>query len=391
MTIMRNRNISILAALISGVLLVVSTRVAYAQNRTESDRPEQFRPNSNLVIEALKISEPVSIDGVLEEPFWRLAQKLSNFSEVSPGDNEEPPVRTEAYVTYDDDNLYIGFICYDDDPAAIRATVCDRDRIFADDMVGIIIDTFRDMQNGYEFFINPHGIQADLRRIMNDEDLSYDVIWESAAVITLDGWTAEMAIPFRSIRFADSEEQRWGLHVIRVRPRNSRDQYSWAPISRDDVCLFCQAGLLTNIRGVKRGKNLEILPYAVSSESGALSDPDDPLSEFKNGGLDGNVGADVKYGITPGITLDLTYNPDFSQIETDAEQIDVNTTFALFYPEKRPFFLEGSDIFDTRIKAVYTRTINDPVAALKLTGKAKRYSVGYILGVDDHVTFTVPF
>jgi len=147
---------------------------------------------------------------------------------------------------------------------------------------------------------------------------------------------------------------------------------------------------LSGIKDVSTGNNIELLPYVISNQSGSLEDSDDP-SSFHNSGLDGNAGFGLKYGLTPNLTLDLTVNPDFSQVEADAAQIDVNSTFALFFPERRPFFLEGNDIFDTKIRAVYTRSINDPIVASKLTGKVGKYSVGYIFARDDETPFTVPF
>jgi hypothetical protein len=216
------------------------------------------------------------------------------------------------------------------------------------------------------------------------------MIWESGGQINSHGWTAEAAIPFRSLRFPDSYEQEWLIHILRIRPRDSREQHSWAPISRDENCLFCQAGTIRGMQGVNRGKNLEVLPYAIANQSGTLNDEDDPRLGYADGNVGGDAGVGVKYGLTPNLTLDFTMNPDFSQVESDAAQIDVNTTFALFFPERRPFFLEGRDIFQTQ-NLVYTRSINDPMAAAKLTGKVGKYTLGYILARDDTSPFIVPF
>jgi hypothetical protein len=350
-----------------------------------------FSPNTDLVFSVNKTVNPPQIDGRLDEDLWKRATRVSNFCEITPGDNVRPKVITEALFTYDNDNLYIGFICHESDPDAIRATICDRDHMFSDDFAGIMIDTFKDQQNGYEFFVNPYGIQGDLRRTPNSEDSSFDTVWESAGEINSHGWTAEFAIPFRSIRFPDRYEQQWGIHILRIRPRDSREQISWAPISRDESCLFCQAGTIEGIKGVNRGKNFEFLPYVLASQSGSLKDEENPSLGFHNDNLDADGGFGIKYGITPNLTLDFAYNPDFSQIESDAAQLDVNTTFALSFPEKRPFFLEGSDIFSTTASVVYTRSINDPLAAAKITGKVGKYTVGYIFGWDEASPFVVPF
>ncbi len=360
-------------------------------NNSNGESIPPFTPNTNLEFSISKTGEIIQIDGRLNEPFWKRAAKLTNFCEIDPGDNAQPKVRTEAFFAYDADFFYMGFICHDQNPGQIRASVCDRDEIFSDDCVGIIVDTFNDQQTGYEFFVNPHGIQGDLRRTHNNEDSSFDTIWESAGEINSVGWTAEVAIPFRSIRFPDSHEQEWRIHIIRIRPRDSREQISWAPLDRDESCLFCQAGIMRGIEGVNKGRNIEILPYVIGSQYGGLDDADDPGSNFTNDDINGDAGFGVKYGLTPNLTLDFTYNPDFSQIESDAAQIDVNTTFALFFPERRPFFLEGSDIFSTYVNAVYTRSVNDPVAAAKLTGKVGKYAIGYIFARDDASPFMVPF
>jgi hypothetical protein len=357
---------------------------------TVGDLPS-FVPNSQLDFVVPRTQARPHIDGKLDEALWRSAKKLTNFAEISPGDNTAPPVQTDVLLTYDSDNLYVGFICYEDDVSQIRAHVTDRDNISQDDFAGILLDTFHDRQTSYEFFVNPYGIQFDQRRTNGNEDNSFDTVWESAGEINSAGWTAEMAIPFRSLRFPNSDEQQWGIHALRIRPRDSREQHSWAPLSRDESCLFCQAGTMNGIHGVNSGRNLEFLPYAISSETGQLNDTNDPTSGFTNDAakIDGGLG--LKYGLTPNVTLDAAINPDFSQVESDAAQLSLNTTFALGLEEKRPFFLEGGDIFRSNINAVYTRSINDPVAAGKITGKQGKYTLGYIAARDDNTAFIVPF
>jgi hypothetical protein len=352
--------------------------------------PATFTPNTDVVFRIGRADEKPRIDGKLDDPVWSTAVTLDNFCEVSPGENTKPDVDTEAMFAYDEDNLYVAFVCHDD-PAYIRASISDRDAIFQDDFIGIMIDTFRDQQNAYEFFVNPYGIQGDLRRRGNNEDSSYDAVWYSGGDINGIGWTAEISIPFRSIRFPDAHSQSWGVHVLRIRPRDSREQLSWVPISRDESCLFCIAGSINGLEGINQGKNLEILPYVIGSQSSYMEDTDDPGSAYieEPGKTDGGLG--VKYGITSNYTLDFTYNPDFSQIESDAAQIDVNTTFALFFPERRPFFQEGADMFQTLITTVYTRSINDPILAGKITGKSGKTTVGYIAARDENTPYIVPF
>ena len=350
-----------------------------------------FSPNANLEFSIPRVFPAPRIDGKLDDPAWQTATRIGNFTEIAPGDNVRPAEDTEVLVAYDGDNLYLGFVCYDANPRDIRASVTDRDNIGRDDFAGVLIDTFKDQQTSYEFFVNPYGVQFDQRRSNAGEDDTFDTVWESAGEINSIGWTAEMAIPFRSLRFPNRNVQEWGVHFLRVRPRNSREQISWAPLSRDESCLFCQEGTMRGIEGVHTGRNLEFLPYAISSEMGSLEDVDNPQSEFRNEHPEFDAGLGIKYGITPNLTFDATINPDFSQVESDAPQISLNTTFALFLDEKRPFFLEGGDVFRSEIQAVYTRSINDPRGAAKVTGKTGSYTLGYILAQDENASFIVPF
>ncbi|MFQ6092719.1 MAG: DUF5916 domain-containing protein, partial [bacterium] len=337
-----------------------------------------------------RLNGSIRIDGRLDDQGWEGAARIGNFSETEPGDNVKPSVETEVWLTYNEQAMYVAFHCYDD-PATIRATLTDRDQFRADDVIFIVLDTFRNRQTAYQLGVNPYGLQVDIFRNIDEQDVTFDMVWHSAGRIVDDGWVAEVAVPFKSLRFPNREEQVWGFHCIRLRPRESFEEISWVPLDRDARCFLCQAGVLKGIRGVSAGRYLEILPYAISFQTGSSSDPADPKAPFENDDIDANAGVDIKYGLTSDLTLDFAYDPDFSQVESDVAQIDINTTFALFYPEKRPFFLEGSDIFSSEIFAVYTRTINDPSLAAKLTGRVNRTTIGYILARDDKTPFIVPF
>ena len=348
-----------------------------------------FQPDTDLEIWVPKLKGRIHIDGMLDDGGWDQAAKIGDFFETDPGDNVEPSVETEVRLTYDRHALYVAFHCYDD-PATIRATLSDRDQFRADDIIFIVLDTFRNYQTAYQLGVNPYGLQVDIFRHLDDQDGTFDLVWHSAGQIVEDGWVCEISIPFKSLRFPDKKEQEWGFHCIRFRPRGSYEEISWAPLDRDDPCFLCQAGILKGIHSVSAGRNLEILPYGISFQTGSMSDSDDPGSSFKNGNVEANTGFNIKYGLTSDLTLDFAYEPDFSQVESDVAQIDINTTFALFYPEKRPFFLEGSDIFGSEIHGIYTRTINDPILAAKLTGRVNRTSLGFILAKDDKTPFIVP-
>ena len=350
-----------------------------------------FKPNEKPTLEIPRAAGAIIIDGKMDDPGWLGAAKAENFSETFPEEKGKPRVNMHVLVTYDDTNFYMAFFV-EDDPGKIRASLRDRDEMWQDDYVGILLDTYGDASNAFFIFSNPLGIQGDSRfSSSGGEDDSYDLIYQSAGRITESGYQVEMAIPFRSLRFPDREEQTWRATFWITHPRDSRRTYSWAAMDRDNACFLCQYGTLTGIRGIRPGKKAEFLPSIVGNQAGELRNSDDPTKGFNNQKIHGDVGLGVKYSFSSNLTADLALNPDFSQVESDVAQIDVNSTFALFFPERRPFFQEGSDLFDTWINAVYTRSINNPIAAGKLTGTFNKTNLAYIGGVDENTPFILPF
>ena len=350
----------------------------------------QFKPNIDPVISARLIDRPIVVDGELDDAGWRHATRAANFVETFPGDQVKPPVDTEVLIAYDKQYLYLAFIA-EDDPATIRSSLRDRDEMFNDDFVGILIDTYGDAASAYEIFVNPIGVQGDLRLTASNEDGSFDMIYQSQGKITENGFQVEVAIPFSSLRFPDKPQQEWRVNFWRNHPRDSRRRYSWSNISRDDPCFLCQWGTLVGIENVKPGNNLELLPAFVGSQYGGLEDSDDPNSTFNNESVQAEPSLGMRYAFTPSISAEATINPDFSQVESDAAQVDVNTNFALFFPERRPFFQEGGDLYDTWINSVYTRSLNNPQFAGKLTGRSGRLSFGYIGARDMDTGIILPF
>ena len=333
----------------------------------------------------------IRIDGDLSDPGWTTASRAGNFAEHSPGDQTKPPVETEVMVTYDESRFYVAWLCYDD-PSTVRSSLCERDNIFSDDFVMLLLDTYGDASWAYELGVNPYGIQGDLLwSATGGEDEGFDLIYESAAKVTDFGWQVEMAVPFASMRFPDREEQTWRVDFWRNHPRQSRAQYSWAAYDRNEPCWPCRWGTLTGIKGVVGGSGLELLPTVVSYQSGQVRDYENPRSGFDNDRVDGELSLNAKYALTSAITAEASYNPDFSQIESDAAEIDVNSNYALSFEERRPFFQEGSDLFRTYFDAVYTRSINDPQAAAKITGRPGRTSLAYLVARDEHSPVILPF
>jgi hypothetical protein len=347
-----------------------------------------FQPNIKPTLHVTRTDEPIKIDGDLDDPGWMNAARADNFTQFTPKDLVKPPVGIEVLVTYDSDNLYVAYMAHDD-PSAIRCSFMDRDEAYRDDYVGILFDTFGNNEWYYELFANPRGIQMDLRWTNGfDEDESFDLVWHSNGKITSDGFQVEMAIPFSSLRFPDTPRQTWSATFWWNSPRESRRRYSWAAISEDEPCFPCQFGTLTGIENVSPGSPMELLPSLVASSSRTLAD--DAGQGLTKDDFDGDVSLGVNYALSSSLSAQATYNPDFSQIESDAGQIDVNTTFALFYPERRPFFQESSDLFQTWIDAVYTRSINDPVFAGKATSRLGRTGISYIAARDDNSPIVVP-
>lgn len=360
-------------------------------NRSLPGQTEKL-PFEPLILPALAVPATdvsIKIDGDLSDPAWRYAALASNFAEVQPGNSIEPLVRTDTWITYNERFLYVGFRAYDN-PASIRASLRNRDRAFDDDWVGFILDTFGNAAWAYEVFVNPYGIQMDLLRSGNREDESFDLIMYSAGRITEDGYEVEMAIPFGSLRFPNTPEQQWRVTFIRNHPRETRRIYSWAGIDQENACLLCQLGTISGITSVKAGTRLQLIPAAIGVQKGSLVDEENPSSGFENGRFHPELSLNMRYDFTSTVAAEATINPDFSQIESDARQIDVNATFALFYPERRPFFQEGSDLFDTWIDMVYTRSINNPIAATKMTGHFGKTSVAYLSAVDEDTPLLLP-
>jgi len=348
-----------------------------------------FEPVFTPSLEIRKTSETVKIDGIINDSMWKAASRIDKFVERQPGVNLEPPVNTEAYMAYDDDNLYVAFNCYDD-PSKIRATLCQRDRFYGNDVVMLLVDTYGNASWAYEFFVNPYGVQKDqLWSSIHGEDSGFDLIWESAAAITDSGYQVEMAIPFASMRFPNKDIQNWKVDLYRNHPRETFKQYSWAAYDQDEQCWPCQWGTVSGIKSVKPGKGMEIMPTLIGNQAGSLSDYD-PGQKWNNDDTDAELSVGGKYSISSDITLEGAYNPDFSQIEADAAQIDVNSTISLMFPERRPFFQEGRDIFQTLFNSFYTRTVNDPQFAAKLTGRVDHYNIGLLSAYDENTPYIIP-
>jgi hypothetical protein len=336
-----------------------------------------------------RIDTRITVDGSLDEPVWNDAWSMTLDYEVRPGENTPAPVTTEVLVVHDANRLYIGFRAYDPDPSSIRAHLSDRDSAWADDWVGVVLDTFNDERRNYLFIVNPLGVQSDNIEVEANGHSPWDGIWSSAGAITDWGWSAEIEIPFSTLRFQRSSgPQTWGFDAIRGYPRNVQRQMGAFPRDRSNNCYLCQALKIEGFAGVSPGRNIEIVPTLVASRTDEREDlPDDPLV---NGDPEIELGLTARWGITPNLTLSGTVNPDFSQVEADALQLTVNRPFAIFFPELRPFFMEGADFFETPMNIVYTRMMREPEWGLKLTGKEGDHTIGAYVVRDEITNLIIP-
>jgi hypothetical protein len=332
-----------------------------------------------------KVESTVVIDGVLDDDVWQRALVMGVNTEVRPGENVPAPVETDMLLAYSETYFYVAFRAHDPDPCQIRARLCDRDRMWDDEWVVIGIDTYNDQRGGFEFACNPLGIQGDTAGGVHGDGNSWDAIWDSAGRIHDWGYAVEMAIPFSSLRFQRSEgDQIWGVDAVRSYPRDVRHHIGLYPRDRDNNCYYCQMEKLIGFARATPGRNIEIDPTisAIASQArpgfteGAF---DDPESEY-------DVGVTGRWGITPNMTLSGAVNPDFSHVEADAFQLNVNRRDALWYEEKRPFFLEGAGIFDD----FYTRSIADPTWGIKLTGKEGENAFGALVARDEITNLIIP-
>jgi hypothetical protein len=348
-------------------------------------------PAEEIVPVLAKAAAPPVIDGVLDDAAWADCLKFDGFKTFKPDYGKDASQKTEAYIAYDAENFYFAFRCYDSEPSRIKAAVSKRDNIFQDDIIFIILDPFNDKQSGYSFIINPLGIQGDgMVNVSGNLDASFDAVWYSKGCIDDQGWTVEARIPLQSIRFPARDVLTMRIMFVRFFTRTS-EQASFPALDPNYGSVLGQAQPF-QVSGLKYKRVVELLPAftfgrteeaSEASEGKLVREKDYDIGDFSLTG---------KLGITSDLTLDATYNPDFSQVEADAGQVDFNLRYALYYEEKRPFFLEGNDLWqfggtveEGPLQAlVYTRTIVDPTFGFKLTGKVTpRDTIATIYAQDN--------
>lgn len=348
--------------------------------------------SGSLIVPSPKLANAeIDIDGLLDDAAWENAPVLTGFTQFDPVEGVPATQRTEARVLLTEDAIYFSVKAYDDEKGGVRATLGDRDSFArSDDYVRFIVDTFNDRRRGYVIMVNPLGVQQDGLWVVGGGggrenrygppiDWNPDFVWDSEGQVFDWGYSVEVKLPLKSIKFRQDDVQDWGLQVERRIARNGYAE-SWAPVTSNVANKMEQFGRLTDLRNLDAGLFLEVNPVQTFSKQGVY---DRNTGALERGGVDGDFGFNVTYGVTSNLTLDGTYNPDFSQVEADAGQIAVNERFALHLREKRPFFLEGTEIFRLPQQLVYTRSIVNPVTGAKLQGKIGNFNAGFLSAVDD--------
>ncbi len=359
---------------VSTILLGLGLAAACASPVRATQRPQ---------VAAVRATGALRVDGVLDEADWARATPITGFRLIQNREGEAPSESTEVRVLFDETHLYFGCRCWNRGPGALRASLAPRDQILDLDNLGIALDPYLDRRRAFTFGVNPYGVQYDGIFIGDELDTQWDGVWDAEATRDSAGWTAELAIPLRTLRFPENGPGAWGLWIRRQIQKND-EVCSW-PLYRLGVAgdVMLQAADLTGLGGLRGSGRLDLQPYAAAAWSSQRSFEDDGVATDWERQRRTDAGLDARVPLSSTLTLNATVNPDFSQIEADALQIDVNQRFPLYFEEKRPFFLEGADIFDTPIDLVYTRRIADPVSGGKLAGRLGHVRLAAIVARDD--------
>jgi hypothetical protein len=339
----------------------------------------QERPREADTLNIPRVSTPPTLEDYLDGVPRPDEAVVTTFVQREPGDGVPASQPTEAYVSYDDLHLYVIFVARDSRPDQVRASLTRREGFSNNDHVGVMLDTFLDRRRAYLFIANPLGVQRDgvATDGAMDDDYSFDTVWESRGRLTPFGYVVWMAIPFKSLRFSTQPEQQWGIAFARSIVRNNETSF-WPYVTRRLTGTVHQIGTATGLRDISPGRHFQFIPYTAFTRARFLEEETPAFITD----TDGRAGVDSKFVVKDAFTVDLTLNPDFSQVESDEPQVTINQRFEVFFPEKRPFFIENASYFDTPIDLFFSRRIADPQLGARLTGKAGSWTVA-ALGMDD--------
>jgi hypothetical protein len=373
---------------LSRLALVIAMAGLVSVTDIKTQTPKDLRSVDNMRSQALRIpriERAPALDDFKDmkgtSAFARSLAHVEGFQQKIPADGAAATQRTDSYLGYDAANIYVVFLCHDSQPDQIRSRLTKRENASGDDQVEVLFDTFQDQRRGYLFASNPVGVQSDgLWSEDNGADLSWDTVWDTNGLRTKDGYMVIMTIPFRSLRFSHEKLQHWGIILHRTVPRNNEEDF-WPYVTGRINGRLNQEAQLNGLEDISPGRNMEFNPYGIWRASRSLNSVDSP-PRFEDESLGGRVGADAKMVIKDSLVLDVTLKPDFSQVESDEPQVTVNQRFPVFFPEKRPFFLENSNYFNTNYTLLYTRNIVDPEYGARLTGKMGKVSLGVLFAND---------
>src|SRR5829696_2377697 len=348
--------------------------------------------DGNLRVEIPRVDAAIEVDGNLSEPAWEQAARLTGFSQYAPNDGQPATDETNVFVWYSATAVHFGIRAHAA-AGSVRATLAERDRIDNDDWIQIYLGTFNDGRQATVFGVNPLGVQMDGAVVESANrgsgsfgglaggravpDLSPDFVFDSKGRLTDFGYEIEVRIPFKSLRYQSGAVQNWGIHVIR-RIQSAGHEDSWSPAKNSAASFLDQAGTLVGLKDVRRGLVMDLNPAVTARVDGT---PSGDGWSYDGGRPD--LGGNARWGVSPNLTVNATVNPDFSQIEADATQFQIDPRQALFFAEKRPFFLDGIEFFSAPNNLVYSRRILAPVAAVKVTGKLAGTTVAALTAVDD--------
>jgi len=371
-------------------LLISSVSAAQAINAATPTKTDELQPLKIPYTEG-----EITLDGELDEDLWSHALLVDLNIVNNPWDNLPSPVKTTAKLIENGEFLYVSFVALDPQPNKIQGFLTDRDSAWYHDLVGIKLDTHNNRRLNYEFFVNPYGVQNDatFNEITGEANTSWDGLWYAFGKKTEQGYQVEIAIPYNILNFkSDGQEKKWAIELVRTYPRDTNLRISHVPINRDNPCWLCQYPEAIGFEKAEIGKNLRLTPTltATRNEYRDIYAPDDDVASDWTTEDDVEAGLDLRWGINANNLLNATINPDFSTVESDSGQLNVNTNFSLFYEEKRAFFLDNSDYFSSDFNLVYTRNIADPDYGVKLTGRIDKHSYGVFNTKDTETNILLP-
>jgi len=360
-----------------GIIFVCAAATPVSAQATAGPPPNEAKiPLSKIP----RVHHAPKLEDFLENHPREAELTVTDFRQNTPGDGTPATESTTAYLSYDDKNLYVVFVCHDE-AGEVRAHLSKREASDQDDGVGLLLDTYRDFHRAYFFFSNPLGVQTDaIYTEGQGYDFSFDTLWDNAGRVTGDGYIVFFSIPFKSLRFSSAPEQTWGVALYRVILRKGEYDY-WPYVTQRVEGLTQQFAPVSGLENVSPGRNIQFIPYGLLADDHFLNQPGGGPPGFVDK-FEHRAGLDAKFVAKDSLAFDVTLNPDFSQVESDDPQVTVNQRFAVFFPEKRPFFIENAGFFATPIDLFFSRRIADPQFGSRVTGKLGKWTLG-ALAIDD--------